>query len=77
MHQFLIQSRKVLISELVSIFDLRKLNDFEIKYCQNNGTPRSGGISNLIPSSNGAIDDDSEYSIAGRTLPKKANFTSK
>jgi hypothetical protein len=73
-HQFLIQSRKVLISELVSIFDLRKLNDYEIKYCQNNGTR---GINSLIPSSNGTIDDDSEYSIAGRTLPKKADFASK
>jgi hypothetical protein len=76
-HQFLIQSRKVLISELVSIFDLKKLNDYETKYYQNNGISNGGSISKLISSSNGKVDDDSEYTIAGKSLPKKSDFTSK
>ncbi|CAB5306568.1 unnamed protein product [Rhizophagus irregularis] len=74
-HQVLIQSRKVLISELVSIFDLKKLNDYETKYYQNNGILSGGSISKLISSPNGKVDDDSEYSIAGRSLPKKSDFT--
>ena len=74
-HQVLIQSRKVLINELVSIFDLKKLNDYELRR-QNNGTLSGNGINNSIPS-NGKIDDNFEYSIAGRTLSKKADFTSK
>jgi len=45
------------------------------KYYQNNGILSSGGINKLISSSNGKIDDDFEYSIAGRSLPKKADFT--
>ena len=72
-HQVLIQYRRVLISELVSIFDLKKLNDYETKYHQNNGILSDVGM----PSSNGKNDDDFEYSIAGRSLPKKADFISK
>ncbi|GES74179.1 hypothetical protein GLOIN_2v1772381 [Rhizophagus clarus] len=72
-HQFLIHSRKVLIGELVSIFDLKKLNDYETKYYQNNGISSNGSNSKLI-SSIGKVDDDFEYSIAGRSLPKKSDF---
>ncbi|KAG9303664.1 hypothetical protein G9A89_018561 [Geosiphon pyriformis] len=82
-HSVFIHSRKVLIGELVSLFDLKRIvkesekNDQKIvtresrKFSKENGTEES----DILPIRNGIInDDDAEYSIAGRTLPKKGNF---
>ncbi|CAG8594195.1 8577_t:CDS:2 [Acaulospora morrowiae] len=59
-HQVLTHSRKVLIAELVSLFDLKRISDPS----SHNNAPKDGKV----------IDDDGEYAIAGMTLPKKADF---
>ncbi|CAG8558085.1 5754_t:CDS:2 [Ambispora gerdemannii] len=88
-HTVLIHSRKVLIAELVSLFDFKKItinsdsernshkeNGISINKKQpnsvdesitSNGTEGGGGGGN-------STDEDVEYTIAGRALPRKGDF---
>ncbi|CAG8464196.1 25837_t:CDS:2 [Dentiscutata erythropus] len=69
-HQVLAHSRKVLIGELVSLFDLKR-----IPIQENHKIRENGGISeNGHKSTNGFSDDDCEHAIASITLPKKAHY---
>ncbi|CAG8499859.1 11640_t:CDS:2 [Paraglomus brasilianum] len=75
-HQTLMHSRRVLIAELVSLFDLKRINGpqdyhFEVR---ENGVAVLAKENDIIQVINGSADDEAEYSIAGMTLPKKGNF---
>ncbi|CAG8646860.1 25117_t:CDS:2 [Cetraspora pellucida] len=66
-HKILAHSRKVLIGELVSLFDLKRVSSQEnhIRIRENDGMSENGHI---VANS---IGDDCEHAIAGITLPKK------
>ncbi|KAF0396327.1 uv radiation resistance associated protein [Gigaspora margarita] len=71
-HQVLAHSRKVLIGELVSLFDLKRIpiqENHNIRIKENGGISENGHIA-----TNGISDDDCEHAIAGITLPKKAHY---
>ena len=78
-HQMLMHSRRVLIAELVSLFDLKRINGPQDHYSEvrENGAAVLAKESDIIRTINGNSDDEAEYSIAGMTLPKKGNFQSK